>query len=195
MMRRLILMAVVSGLVTLYPAAPHTVGATGSVNFHVVVSGKAHDMGTITSSIGDVADDFNGCALIKQKAAAAVLGAQTLEIHVNYAGGHNLMAGGVQPYVAREVYMQIDNYRPSVGTYTRGPSGANGDLSFVVNGHVYAAAERIIAHIRNGGRDGTISGQDAQRFYPGKAYHLLHGVSYQASWHCSRMFQKTAPSL
>ena len=172
--------------------------SAGTLRFHVTVGGKTHDSGTIVAPIGMVSDatglngaDFNGCAIVKQKAAADVLGAQTFEIHVNYNGGSNLMAVGVHPYVAQEVYLQVMGYRASVTSYPDASTGPV-DLSFAINGRVYGAPVHATAQIRNGGRDGTLSGPDAQRFYPGSIGHALHGVTFRAEWHCTSVLHNTA---
>jgi len=186
-------LAAALSLATLCPARASGAPSAGTLTFRVVVAGAARDGGVITAPIGAVSDmtgdsDFNGCAIIKQKASAQVLGAQTLEIHVNYAGGTNLMATGVQPYVAQEVYLRIAQYRPTVASYPHGDS-APVDLSFVINRRAYGVALHAIARVRNGGRDGTISGSEALRLYPAVRSHPLHGVSYQASWHCASVLQ------
>jgi len=172
------------------------VRSAGTLRFHVTVGGKAHDSGTIVAPIGMVSnpaagDDFNGCAIVKQKAAAEVLGAQTFEIHFNYMGGTNLLAVGVHPFVAQEVYLQVMGYRPSVTSYPDA-SARPVDLSFAINGRVYGAPVHATAQIRNGGRDGSLSGPDAQRFYPGTIGHALHGVTFQAAWHCTSVLNQTA---
>jgi hypothetical protein len=136
-------------------------------------------------------DDFNGCAIVTQSAAKAVLGAQTLEIHLNYAGGINLLAGGLAPTVPQEIYMQISQYRSKVSTYSYKANGPV-NLSFAMNGHVYGAPVRTTAHVQNGGRTGTVTALDAQRFYPGTRLHLLHGVNLQVSWKCSTMLHSKA---
>jgi hypothetical protein len=179
-------------VVGLYPGASYAAHthAPGLIKFHATVSGKVHDSGTITASIqqstGGGVDDFNGCAIVTQSAAKEILGAQTLEIHLNYAGGTNLLAGGVAPFVPQEIYMRISQYRSKVSTYTYTVDGP-ADLAFAMKGHVYGQPSRTTAHIQNGGRTGTLTALDAQRFYPGTRLHLLHGVNLQVSWNCSTM--------
>jgi hypothetical protein len=172
--------------------AAHT-RAGGQLKFHAKVSGKTHDSGTITASIqssaGGGMDDFNGCAIVTQGAAKGILGAQTLEIHLNYAGGTNLLNGGVAPFVPQEIYMQLSRYRPSVSTYAKSSDGPV-NLAFAMNGHVYGQPSRTIAHVQNGGRTGTVTGLDAQRFYPGTRLHLLQGLTLQVSWNCSTMLHR-----
>ena len=170
--------------------------SAGTLRFHVIVSGKAHDSGTIVAPIGMVSnaaagDDFNGCAIVKQKAAADVLGAQTFEIHLNYMGGTNLLAVGVPPFVAQEIYLQVMGYRPAVTSYPDA-SARPVDLSFAINGRVYGAPVHATAQIRNAGRDGSLSGPDAQRFYPGAIGRALHGVTFKAEWHCTSVLSRTA---
>jgi len=186
---------VLAGLSPAVSDAAH-VHSAGTLRFHVTVSGKAHDSGTIVAPIGMVSnpaagDDFNGCAIVKQKAAAEVLGAQTFEIHLNYMGGTNLLAVGVAPFATQEIYMQVMGYRPGVTSYPDA-SARPVDLSFAINGRVYGAPIHATAHVLNGGRDGSLSGPGAQRFYPGSIGHALHGVTFQAEWHCTSVLHNTA---
>lgn len=182
-------------LAALSPAASHAerTRAAGALRFHVTVGGATRDDGTITGPIGTASDgsDFNGCAIVKQKAAANVLGAQTFEIHMNYLGGLNLLAAA-PPMVDQEIYLQVMGYRPGLTSYPKAGEQGGVDLSFAIHGRIYGAPVHATARIRNGGRDGTLSARDAQRLYPGTAGHLLHRVTFQAAWHCTSVLKETA---
>ena len=198
MATRLFLASGILVLAGLSPAVSDAaqIRSAGTLRFHVIVSGKAHDSSTIVARIGMVSsaaagNDFNGCAIVKQKAAAEVLGAQTFEIHLNYMGGVNLLAVGVPPFATQEIYLQVMGYRPGVTSYPDA-SARPVDLSFAINGRVYGAPLHATAQIRNGGRDGSFSGPDAQRFYPGTIGHALHGVTFKAEWHCTSVLNNTA---
>lgn len=194
---RLTVASAALALVGLNPGAlyaAHT-QAGGQIRFHATVSGKAHDSGSITATIqsnaGGGMNDFNGCAIVTQSAAKQVLGAQTLEIHLNYAGGTNLLNGGVAPFVPQEIYMQLSHYRSNVSTYADKSDGPV-NLAFAINGHAYGQPSRTIAHIQNGGRTGTVTGLDAQRFYPGTRLHLVQSLTLQVRWNCSTIFHRKA---
>lgn len=193
MRMRLVLAGGIVVLAGLSPSASHAeqTRAAGTLRFQVAVGGAARDGGTISSPIGPAPNgDFNGCAVVKQKAAADVLGAQTFEIHVNYLGGLNLLIPA-PPAVPREIYLQVPSYRAGRTAYPEAGEKAV-DLSFAINGRVYGSPVHATARVWNGGRDGTLSAPDAQRFYPGKAQHLLHGVTFRAAWHCASVLKETA---
>jgi hypothetical protein len=168
--------------------------SAGSLKFHATVTGKAHDSGTISASIKQVRgvmQDFDGCAIVKQSAAKDVFGAETLEIHLNYAGGVNLLNAGVKPFVSQEIYMQLSHYRPSAGTYTDKTHGPL-DLAFAMNGHVYGSPSHSTVHVKNGGLTGSITASDALRLYPGPKIHSLHGVNLRVTWSCTTMLHEKA---
>ena len=172
-------------------AAPVTV----PFSFKVAIGGPVRDAGTITARPGTIvtsvgAADFNGCAIVKNKSTVAVQGAYSFEIHVNYNGGLNLLARGVAPSVRQEAYMEIDHYRPGTSSYSMANGGL--DLRVAINGHVYGNAAQATVRLRNGGRDGTLSGRAAQRLYPLVGANEVQGVTMQASWHCGSIAHVTA---
>jgi hypothetical protein len=184
-------------LAGLHPAVARAAGDrhAGSVTFHVVVSGAVRDRGTVSAALDQVATpvggaDFDGCAVIKQ-AHSTPLGAYTFELHVHYNGGLNLLAAGIKPTVAQELYLQIGEYRPGTTAYALGSPGVV-DVRFAINGHVYGTASRVLVRMRHGGLDGTIDSQDALRLYPAAGFQPLHGVTYQATWHCTALYHITA---
>jgi hypothetical protein len=180
----------VIGLINLQPGLSHAghVLVAGNVTFTATVGGKAHDSGSITAAIRLPTSvlDFNGCAIIKQKSAAKLLGAYSFEIHMD---ADTLLPGaGIEPR-ADGLYLSIDDYRPKVVSYTV-PAVA---VRFAMHGRAYGASvTNSIARVKNGGLDGTYLDTDANRLYPAKILKPLHGMTIRASWHCSSVLHLTA---
>ncbi len=74
---------------------------------------------------------------------------------------------------------------PGVSSYAKGIN-----LAFVIGGRLYFNSARTTAHPRDGGLDGTISGQDALRSYPS----TVSGLTFQADWHCPTVYHVVASS-
>jgi hypothetical protein len=178
------------GLMSLCPGISHAVRSqgAGSATFNVTVGGKVHDSGSITAAIHPPTSelDFNGCALIKQKSAAKLLGAYSFEIHLN--ADAVLPGAGVEP-MGDGLYLSIDNYRPKVTTYLVPAVAAR----FAMHGRAYGASiTNSIVQVAHGGLDGTYVDTGANRLYPAKILKPLTGLTFRARWHCSSVLHLTA---
>jgi hypothetical protein len=176
------------GIAGLSPTVSHagSSASQGTFRFDVKISGKVSDSGSLVARsaprMASTGGDFTGCAILKQKAAADILGAYTFEIHLN-----TLMMPQGAGLPAREdgLYLSIDNYRPNVVTY-RVPAVA---ARFSFKGRAYGASVTYsVVQIRNGGRDGIYTDHAANRLYPAKLLHPLTGLTFKASWHCSTVY-------
>ncbi len=186
-------LAAALSLDTLYPATASAAPSASAATFRVTVAGAARDSGVITVPTGRVTDaigdpDFNGCAIVKNKGVSPPFGSYTFAIHANYLAGVNLMLAGATPHVKQEVDLELYDYRPGISSYT-GYAGGIG-LAFVIGGRLYFSSARTTVRPRNGGLDGTISGQDALRSYPS----TVSGLTFQAGWHCPTVYHVTASS-
>ncbi|MDB5057901.1 MAG: hypothetical protein JWO59_1373 [Chloroflexi bacterium] len=179
---RILLATLITGIAGLSPAVSHAGNGAGqgTFRFDVKIGGKVHDSGSIVgNSAPDKYGDYNGCAIVKQKAGASILGAYTFEIHLNTL--MLLPGAGVAPRVDG-IYLSVDHYSPKVITYKVPDVAAR----FAFKGRAYGASVTYsVVQIRNGGRDGTYTDRSANRLYPAKLLHPLTGMTFQASWHCS----------
>jgi hypothetical protein len=180
----------VIGLMSLCPGVSHAMSSqsAGSATFNVTVGGKVHDRGSITAAIHPPTSelDFNGCALIKQKSAAKLLGAYSFEIHLN---ADAVLPGAGEEPMGDGLYLSIDNYRPKVTTYGLPAVAAR----FAMHGQAYGASvTNSIAHVENAGLDGTYVDTNANRLYPAKILQPLKGLTFRATWHCSTVLHLTA---
>jgi hypothetical protein len=185
---RILLATLIIGIAGLSPAVSHAGSSAGqgTFRFDVKIGGKVRDSGSLVARsaprIASTGGDFTGCAILKQKAGANILGAYTFEIHLN-----TLMltpGAGVEPTVDG-LYFSVDHYSPKVVTYKVPEVAAR----FAFKGRAYGASVTYsVVQIRNGGRDGTYTDRQANRLYPAKMLHPLTGMTFQASWHCSTVY-------
>jgi hypothetical protein len=188
-MRRLQL-TVAATVGSLLVAASPAAGSQGSISFHIAVSGKGHDNGTLSAGIGsiDFGGAFNGCVVVKHtnKSIVSLFGTYSLEVGINSPVVPP--GAGIKPR-GQGVILTIKHYLPgSVVTY-KTPNVGGG---FSINGHAYSVSGAYSsAQVRDGGRSGTYTDRQAYRLYPAKLNQQITGVTIHATWHCSTITNKT----
>jgi hypothetical protein len=182
--RFLIASGVLAALAGALGGSSPAAGSQGSFSFHATVSGKGHDVGTITApEHATNVFDQTGCAIVKQRGTAKTLyGAYTFV--VRFIGKNPVIEPGMKP-AGPWILLELNHFRPSVSTYRRlDVSG-----SFTINGRTYGggASGNSVVRVQNGGRNGTWTEPQATRSYPGPA----SGFRFQATWRCSTVFHLT----
>jgi hypothetical protein len=170
---------------------PSASATQGAFTFHVTVSGKARDSGTISGAVsGNSVYTVTGCAIIKQQ-PKSLFGAYIYEVR-KFTGPIGVQQTGVKP-TGPGVLLEADHFRPGASTSTYKYLDVSG--TFAINGRSYGggATTTSTIQISDGGRSGTWTEPHAHRNYPAKSLQAISGFSFRATWHCSSVVHLTQP--